>query len=504
MMWKSKSLKRIAGYVVLLLCIWFASVIPVQAGSGINDNESMILAVVQGVFLYNGKYYCAKQEYISQVYAYLDQDDVDLTATQANEVINRIYASVEQGINAGYLYELEEDTEEETTESGSTEEDTDEDVSTEDSSTEETSTDETDTDEPGTDENTTEEQTTEAVVGPNIDSTTESTDGNNLNSDVWNEMIGYQTKNQKKLSRRPDRDRKKTEIVKNDDGEFVVTVEEKQKTIEDIMNDYHKIIVGVFWSLIAGSVIVILLLLGILQKEHCMVWKKNKKRSYRKGHTRRKNIRKAARWILTGVSTIDLLLLVAILVMEIGLFSEESIMTNLNTSGYFQYSYEEYCDKETDEKLDYETYLFHSKNQILTMLHDKETESDLQDTAVIRMICEMRDMMGSRFLWMCVMLLLCIVASYIVMVNTDMMRYRGCRHITMSIIISSVITVLIALAMLIGKPYSYIYIEPDYLYLFSYAYCEWLIQIICYLGIFGGICGAALIGLYRSLRKFEN
>ena len=235
-----------------------------------------------------------------------------------------------------------------------------------------------------------------------------------------------------------------------------------------------------------------------------MVWKKSKKRSYRKGHTKRKNIRKAARRILTGVTTIDLLLLVAILVMEIALFSEESIMTNLNTSGYFQYSYEEYCDKETDEILDYETYLFNTKNEILTMLNGKESESVLQDTAVIRMICAMRDMMGSEFLWMCVTLLFCIVASYIVMIHTDMMRYRGCRHIMMSLISSSVITVLVALALLIGKPYSYIYIEPDYLYVFSYTYCEWLIQIICYLGIFVGICGVALTGLYRSLRKFEN
>ena len=50
----------------------------VRAESGINGNEAWVIAVVNGTFEYNGRYYRAYSGYIGQVCEYLNRDDVDL------------------------------------------------------------------------------------------------------------------------------------------------------------------------------------------------------------------------------------------------------------------------------------------------------------------------------------------------------------------------------------------------------------------------------------------
>ncbi len=44
-----------------------------------------------------------RQEYINSAISYLQQDDVDLTAEQAQSVISEIYSNVQTGVDSGYL-----------------------------------------------------------------------------------------------------------------------------------------------------------------------------------------------------------------------------------------------------------------------------------------------------------------------------------------------------------------------------------------------------------------
>lgn len=69
----------------------------------INGNEQSIVSVIYGQFEQDGIVYKVHQEYINSALSYLQQDDVDLTAEQAQAVISEIYANVQTGVDSGYL-----------------------------------------------------------------------------------------------------------------------------------------------------------------------------------------------------------------------------------------------------------------------------------------------------------------------------------------------------------------------------------------------------------------
>lgn len=75
------------------------------AGS-INGNEESVLSAVNGQFEKDGVIYAVKPEYINSARNYLAQDDVDLTAEQAQAAIAEIYANVQTGVESGYLVEI--------------------------------------------------------------------------------------------------------------------------------------------------------------------------------------------------------------------------------------------------------------------------------------------------------------------------------------------------------------------------------------------------------------
>ncbi len=75
------------------------------AGS-VNANEQSVISAVSGQFEKDGIIYAVKPEYINSVKSYLAQDDVELTAEQAQAAISEIYANVQTGVESGYLVEV--------------------------------------------------------------------------------------------------------------------------------------------------------------------------------------------------------------------------------------------------------------------------------------------------------------------------------------------------------------------------------------------------------------
>ncbi|WP_186423574.1 hypothetical protein [Lacrimispora celerecrescens] len=75
------------------------------AGS-VNANEQSVISAVSGQFEKDGIIYAVKPEYINSVTNYLAQDDVELTAEQAQAAISEIYANVQTGVESGYLVEI--------------------------------------------------------------------------------------------------------------------------------------------------------------------------------------------------------------------------------------------------------------------------------------------------------------------------------------------------------------------------------------------------------------
>ncbi len=77
------------------------------AGS-LNANEQAIISAAKGQFEVDGKRYKAESTYVNQLIGYLSSDGVDLTADQKAEAIAQMYASVAEGVEAGYLYPIED------------------------------------------------------------------------------------------------------------------------------------------------------------------------------------------------------------------------------------------------------------------------------------------------------------------------------------------------------------------------------------------------------------
>lgn len=87
-------------FPTFLMVMFFCT--PVYAGS-INGNEQSVVSVINGQFEQDGVIYKVRQEYINSAMGYLQQDDVDLTAEQAQSVISEIYSNVQTGVDSGYL-----------------------------------------------------------------------------------------------------------------------------------------------------------------------------------------------------------------------------------------------------------------------------------------------------------------------------------------------------------------------------------------------------------------
>lgn len=90
-------------FPTFLMVMFFCT--PAYAGS-INGNEQSIVSVINGQFEQGGVIYKVRQEYINSAMSYLQQDDVDLTAEQAQSVISEIYSNVQTGVDSGYLEQI--------------------------------------------------------------------------------------------------------------------------------------------------------------------------------------------------------------------------------------------------------------------------------------------------------------------------------------------------------------------------------------------------------------
>ena len=94
---------RILAGVAAVLCM--ASV---ACAAGINANEQRVLNEVSKPFSYNGKTYQVKSQNIAEGRVRLSDEDVDLTAAEANDCISQFRQSYEELVSEGYCEEQAE------------------------------------------------------------------------------------------------------------------------------------------------------------------------------------------------------------------------------------------------------------------------------------------------------------------------------------------------------------------------------------------------------------
>lgn len=485
-------------WFIMLGMIFIGMVCPkmVAFAGGINGNEARVIAAASGTFTYEGRTYRAQSSYINTLNVYLCRDNVDLTAEQASEAISRMYGSVAEGVAQGYLYEVGGSTEDRTTEDGTTEDRTTEDGTTEAGSTE-----------AGTTEDASTEDASAGNGAVDVDEWLSSSDGN-----IW-EVMDNPTEAKTTLQQRP-KEESASVLVELDQDDVVVSTKDNKKVI--LSKKKNMIPSGVILGIqIASAVVLLVTVVGIvfLLAGKCMVFRVKNRKRRNHGHSRRKVIRHRVRAVLTVTTTISILGVFLLAGLKAGLFNRDVIMRNMQSSGYFRYAYSEYLADMVDDATEkdiqtsemktiqtYEDYLFAIKQNTMKILDGKK-ETPIPDSNVAPYVANLERSYMSVVKLAGGALLLSGILGMIFMYFMDQQRERGMKHMAASFLIAGFILMIGVMVLLVAKPYAYMYIEPDYLYLFLVSCIKQFTSVMTAMTAFMVVMGMILFGLFLNLKN---
>ena len=99
-------MKKVTKLVTFLIVFAMLVVPTTNVFASINQYEQELINIGNGVFTYNGIDYVATQAAKDRVYNYLNQSDVNLSASQAAEAQREFWGNIVSGIADGYLVPL--------------------------------------------------------------------------------------------------------------------------------------------------------------------------------------------------------------------------------------------------------------------------------------------------------------------------------------------------------------------------------------------------------------
>lgn len=495
----------------------------------INGEEARVIAAASGTFYYNNEAYAARPEYISQLTGYLAQDDVDLSASQADAAISQMYGSIAQGVAEGYLYKLSdaEDTTEETTEENTTEATTETTkppimiVPTEEATTEAENP-EAGVKEDGSTEESAGAQTTEAVI-QQIDK--EEADGK-VTYDVEHHTIVYENK----------------------DGSEKKELPSVNHPL-DVTNYVHIGNIVIFTML--G--IILLLVLGLYLGK-CFSWqrkKRNRKTArYYVNHKMRSTYRKITGNVYMVIIAAHVMAGVLLLGVGASVFRQSFVIDNLTSSGYYRYVYDdmnqaisrELADQDAEavdtmmQQVGYDTFLKAAKQQAKSSLSgtiqnydgselqqklmgiecglSEEAQQTCANVIVGNVQSYSMDMVASSIYgikqgyWAFMKQTLPIMAvnmllMVVIVILMDRYHHRGVRYIARGVIAGAVIALLFAIGLYVMKPYAKIYMQPSSLYLFMRDYAKHAAMIVGAIASMAVLVGVLLMTLVGVVRKSQ-
>ena len=517
---------RIATLALIVPMMVLGFTVRALAGD-INGEEARVIAAASGTFYYNNEAYAARPEYISQLTGYLAQDDVDLSASQADAAISQMYGSIAQGVSEGYLYKLSdaEDTTEETTEENTTEATTETTkppimvVPTEEAATEAENP-ESDVKEDGSTGESAGMQTTEAVI-QQIDE--EEADGK-VTYDVEHHTIIYENK----------------------DGSEKKELPSVNHPLD--VTNYVRVGNIVIYTMLG---IILLLVLGLYLGK-CFPWqrkKRNRKTArYYVNHKMRSAYRKITGTVYMVIIAAHVMVGVLLLGVGASVFRQSFVIDNLTSSGYYRYVYDdmnqaiqrELADQNAEavdtmmQQVGYDTFLNAAKQQAKSSLsgtiqnydgselQQKLMEMDCGLSGEAQQTCAnvivgnvqsySTDMVGSSIYgikqgyWAFMKQTLPIMAvnmllMVVIVILMDRYHHRGVRYIARGVIAGAVIALLFAIGSYVMKPYAKIYMQPSSLYLFVRDYAKHAAMIVGAIASMAVLVGVLLMMLVGVVRK---
>lgn len=502
----------------------------VRAESGINGNEAWVIAVVNGTFEYNGRYYRAYSGYIGQVCEYLNRDDVDLDEGQAANAVSYIYRHVADGIAEGYIYEID-------IESGLPIED----VQTTEEVTETTTGLST---EITTLDNTTEATTEKAVVTEGLTNFEGTTDPDEFGTELptdehgafivpdpdkdiikydkvlddasMEELAKYDKKKDDGIEDRPDEEKADAKVGYDESGDLYIETKDGSKKIDKLFPEWIKLSINIICiSLFAVSVI--MLIVSLFTK--CIVINEKKHNKVRKGHSKRRKIRKCCRRVLTIALVCELLIPAIAGAVSFAMFRKGTIMQNLNKGGYFRYEYINYLadfvkdisaeklETDSEDKVDvlsYEVFLFKAKNEISKTLSGGNAGDKILKVNAARNVYDIKHEFVIDLLPAIILTFVGAFISIITLYLVDGRRSRGVKCIAFSLALAGLLILITGIVLIFTKLHTKIYAEPDYLYSFIREVILSINRSVVLEGVFLLATGFIGLGLYRSIRKREE
>ena len=454
----------------------------VYAGN-INSNEAKVIAVASGTFTYQGKVYRAYSDYVSELYGYLADDDIDLDAQQAQNAINIIYSNVKEGIDSEIIYEVKEPEVENNSDLDNM---------------------------PADDTGEASRKSAENASDREVEALFKKIDENHK------ERKGYSDK----LS------------ATETDASIVISGDEliiskgntdiRLHADERIIPKEYLSILVIISSVILGISVISLIILSL---NKCMRIRSGDKKRPRKGHSRRRHLRKICRRTLTVSTAIGISFLFIIIAVVIGLYNNNKIFENIQNSGYFRYAYTEYladvnltqeADSENQNKeesvLPYDDFILKEKINIDTTLKSRDNLSEVSTDeegitskySIAPYVRRMQIDVQPAITISAALIVLAIIISVFCNIFMDLRRDRGVRSISISMLTGTFITFVSAVMIKFINITDSLFVEPGYLYNFIADHIQWLTKVLFVIGLMGAVIGISLVGIYKNMRKDRN
>ena len=494
----------------------------VYAGD-INGNEASVIAVASGTFTYNGKVYKAYDSYVNQLYSYMAQDGVDLTAEQAARAISYIYSNVQAGVNSGYVYEVTEQEENNVDVEEAVQE--------------------------------MEEQEQQAQEEKYEEAKSQAQEASDKEvEEMFQQIEEDQKERQNSGSSKPSATESDATVVIQKD-EIVVTTDDKEWSVKRTERIVPESITTALIVISAAILVIDVVIAMVLIFAKCMRFgDEHSHRKIKSGHRKRRKIRKVCRRILIFTTAVGLFIVFMIVGISVGVFSNNHLSNSIQSSGYFRYAYTQYvknavaeagaaddknsvdgsADKKSDDKtngtdknsansttnkndstakdstddlesmdisnvniMTYDEFLVQEKQALSNM---KESELT-KEISIVPYISQLRKDLREPLLIAVIIIGVAYMLSMILNLFMDMKRDRGIKALAVSDIIATLILLVVVVAIWIWYTTSKLFIEPDYLFNFIGDFIEWVVKVLASISFFGAAIGMAMVGLYNSMRK---
>lgn len=469
----------------------------VYAGD-INGNEASVIAVASGTFTYNGKVYKAYDSYVNQLYSYMAQDGVDLTAEQAARAISYIYSNVQAGVNSGYVYEVTEQEENNVDVEEAVQE--------------------------------MEEQEQQAQEEKYEEAKTQAQEASDKEvEEMFQQIEEDQKERQNSGSSKPSATESDATVVIQKD-EIVVTTDDKEWSVKRTERIVPESITTALIVISAAILAIDVVIAMVLIFAKCMRFgDEHSHRKIKSGHRKRRKIRKVCRRILIFTTAVGVFVVFMIVGISVGVFSNNHLSNSIQSSGYFRYAYTQYVKKAvaeagaaddktngadknaTDDSTDdlesmdisdvnimtYDEFLVQEKQALSNM---KESELT-KEISIVPYISQLRKDLREPLLIAVIIIGVAYMLSMILNLFMDMKRDRGIKALAVSDIIATLILLVVVVAIWIWYTNSKLFIEPDYLFNFIGDFIEWVVKVLASISFFGAAIGMAMVGLYNSMRK---